>query len=111
MRKREELHKVVASPFGLVICQRAGMAGKCKVIRCAHNLSELLTDRKGAVNMKLDSMPSGYPSYCRGIRKMSVKNFLVYYLIDKEKKIVRIAAVIRGQSDQIAICRICHYME
>lgn len=33
---------------------------------------------------------------------MPVKNFLVYYLIDEEKKAVWVTAVIYGRRDQIA---------
>ena len=33
---------------------------------------------------------------------MPVKNFLVYYLVDEEKKVVWITAVIYGRRDQIA---------
>ena len=57
---------------------------------------------------KLDFMPSRYPLaeeepwHTKGIRKMSVKNFLVYYLVDEEKKAVWITAVIYGRRDQIA---------
>lgn len=56
----------------------------------------------------LDSMPWRYPLAdeepwrTKGIRKMPVKNFLVYYLIDEEKKTVWITAVIYGRRDQIA---------
>lgn len=57
---------------------------------------------------KLDSMPSKYPLtkeepwHTKGIRKMPVKNFLVYYLVDEEKKVVWVIAVIYGRRDQIA---------
>ena len=57
---------------------------------------------------KLDSMPSRYPLIeeepwrTKGIRKMPVKNFLVYYLVDEEKKTVWVTAVIYGRRDQIA---------
>lgn len=57
---------------------------------------------------KLDSMPSRFPLTeeeswrTKGIRKMPVKNFLVYYLVDEEKKIVWVTAVIYGRRDQIA---------
>ncbi|WP_434311008.1 type II toxin-antitoxin system RelE/ParE family toxin [Hominifimenecus sp. rT4P-3] len=55
----------------------------------------------------LDSMPARYPlteeepwrTY--GIRKMTVKNFFVYYLIDEEKKIVSVTAVIYRRRDQL----------
>ena len=58
--------------------------------------------------LKLDSLPSRYslieeePWRTRGIRKMPVKNFLVYYLIDEEKKTVWITSVIYGRRDQTA---------
>ena len=57
---------------------------------------------------KLDSMPLRYPLTeeepwrTKGIRKMLVKNFLVYYLVDEEKKVVWITAVIYGRRNQIA---------
>lgn len=41
------------------------------------------------------------PWHTKGIRKMPVKNFLVYYLVDEEKKVVWITAVIYGRRDQI----------
>ena len=56
---------------------------------------------------KLDSLPSRYPLteeepwHTKGIRKMPVKNFLVYYQVDKEKKVVWVTAVIYGRRDQI----------
>ena len=57
---------------------------------------------------KLKSMPSRYPLTeeepwrTEGIRKMPVKNFLVYYLVDEEKKVVWVTAVIYGRRDQIS---------
>ena len=57
---------------------------------------------------KLDTMPSRYPLtdeepwHTKGIRKMPVKNFLVYYLVNEKKKAVWITAVIYGRRDQIA---------
>ena len=60
---------------------------------------------------KLDSMPSRYPFieeepwHTKGIRRMPVKNFLIYYLVDEEKKAVWVTAVIYGRRDQIsALC-------
>ena len=41
------------------------------------------------------------PWYTKGIHKMPFKNFLVYYLIDEDKKAVWITAVIYGRRDQI----------
>ena len=57
---------------------------------------------------ELDSMPSRYPLIeeepwrTKGIRKMLVKNFLVYYLVDEENKTVWVTAVIYGRRDQIS---------
>ncbi len=57
---------------------------------------------------ELQSMPSRYPLteeelwHDRGIHKMPVKNFLVYYLIDEENKSVTVTAVIYGRRDQLA---------
>ena len=57
---------------------------------------------------KLDFMPSRYtlaeeePWHTNGIHKMPFKNFLIYYLIDEDKKAVWITAVIYEQRDQIA---------
>ncbi len=57
---------------------------------------------------KLDTMPSRYPLtdeepwHTKGIRKMPVKNFLIYYLVNEKKKAVWITAVIYGRRDQIA---------
>lgn len=57
----------------------------------------------------LNSMPSRYPLTeeepwrTRGMRKMSVKNFFVYYLIDVDQKKVFVTAVIYGRRDQTAV--------
>lgn len=57
---------------------------------------------------KLNSMPSRYPLteeepwHMKGIHKMPVKNFLVYYLIDEERKAVWVTAVIYERRDQIS---------
>ncbi len=60
---------------------------------------------------KLDSMPSRYPLteeepwHTKGIRRMPVKNFLVYYLVDEERKTVWVTAAIYGRRDQISALR------
>jgi toxin ParE1/3/4 len=57
---------------------------------------------------ELNFMPSRYPLTdeepwrTNGIRKMPVKNFLVYYLIDEESETVSVTAVIYGRRDQLA---------
>ena len=56
----------------------------------------------------LNSMPVRFPLteeepwHTYGMRKMTVKNFLVYYLIAEEKKAVTVMAVIYGRRDQLA---------
>lgn len=56
----------------------------------------------------LNSMPARFPLieeepwHTYGVRKMTVKNFLVYYLIDEEGKTVSITAVIYGRRNQLA---------
>ena len=56
----------------------------------------------------LNSMPSRYPLTdeepwrTKGIHKMPVKNFLVYYLIDKEKKNVSVTTVVYGRRGQLS---------
>ena len=37
----------------------------------------------------------------KGIRKLNVKGFLVYYLVDEERKTVTVTAVVYGRRDQI----------
>ena len=60
---------------------------------------------------KLDFMPSRYPLTeeepwrTKKIRKMTVKNFLVYYLVDEENKTVWVTAVIYGRRDRISALR------
>lgn len=55
----------------------------------------------------LNFMPTRYPLteeepwHTYGVHKMTVKNFLVYYLIDEEKKAVTVTAVIYGRRDQL----------
>ena len=79
-------------------------------------LQEPKTARKWADTLqseiqKLDSMPARYPLTeeepwrTKGIRKMTVKNFLVYYLVDEERKTVWVTAVIYGRRDQISALR------
>lgn len=59
----------------------------------------------------LNSMPLRYPLteeepwHTYGIRKMPVKNFLVYYLVDNEEKRVSVTAVVYGRRDQLTALR------
>lgn len=56
---------------------------------------------------KLDAMPSRYPLTeeepwrARGIHRMPVKHFLVYFLVDEEEQVVWVTAVIYGRKDQV----------
>lgn len=56
----------------------------------------------------LSSMPNRYsltdeePWHSRGIRKLPVKGFVVYYLVNDVSKTVTVTAVIYGRRDQIA---------
>ncbi len=47
-------------------------------------------------NPKIDEQPWGN----RGVRKLIVKNYYVYYIIFESEKIVKVIAVIYGKSDQ-----------
>ena len=59
----------------------------------------------------LSTMPARYPLteeepwHTEGIHKMSVENFLVYYWIDEEKKIVWITASVYARRDQLRVLR------
>lgn len=56
----------------------------------------------------LNFMPSRYPLTdeepwrTKGIHKLTVKNFLVYYLVEEETKTVSVTAVVYGRRDQLA---------
>ena len=59
----------------------------------------------------LSTMPARYPLteeepwHTEGVHKMSVENFLVYYWIDEEKKIVWITAIVYARRDQLRVRR------
>ena len=59
----------------------------------------------------LSTMPARYPLTeeepwrTEGVHKMSVENFLVYYWIDEEKKIVWITAIVYARRDQLRVLR------
>lgn len=61
--------------------------------------------------LTLDTLPSRYPLteeepwHTKGIRKMIVKGFSVYYLVNEDKKVVTVTAVIYGKRDQINTLR------
>lgn len=59
----------------------------------------------------LSTMPARYPLteeepwHTEGVHKMSVENFLVYYWIDEEKRIVWITAIVYARRDQLRVLR------
>lgn len=65
------------------------------------------TDTLQLAISKLDSMPSRFPLTeeepwrTKGIHKMPVQNFLIYYLIDEDRHIVWISAVIYERRERI----------
>ena len=66
----------------------------------------LLNDLKTAI-IKLGVLPKRYslideePWRSEGVRKIVVKNFLVYYWVDDERNKVQVTAVIYSKRDQI----------
>lgn len=66
----------------------------------------LLDDLKASI-LKLSVLPKKYPLIeeepwrSEGVRKIVVKNFLVYYWIDEEYNKVQVTAVIYSKRDQI----------
>ena len=59
----------------------------------------------------LRAMPCRYPLteeepwHTKGIRKMTVENFLVYYFVDEDNRIVSVLAVVYGKRDQLAVLK------
>ena len=59
----------------------------------------------------LSTMPARFsvvkeePWLSRGYRKMVVKNFVVYYYVDGERRIVWVTAVIYGRRDQLDVLK------
>ena len=59
----------------------------------------------------LSSMPNRFPLteeqpwHERGIRKLNVKGFFVYYLVNEEGKTVTVTAVVYGRRDQIGVLK------
>lgn len=66
----------------------------------------LLDDLKASI-LKLSVLPKKYPLIeeepwrSEGVRKIVVKNFLVYYWIDEEYNKIQVTAVIYSKRDQI----------
>lgn len=79
----------------------------------SHSLQEPVIARRWSDHLEkeirsLKQHPARYPLtpeepwHSHGIRKMIVKNFFVYYLIDEVKEQVAVTAVVYGRRDQIA---------
>ena len=73
----------------------------------AHAASNTLLDKMEDSIMKLSSFPERFqlvdeePWQTEGIRKLVVKNFLVYYWVDKINMKVQVTAVIYERRNQI----------
>lgn len=89
---------------------------RAAVAYISHTLLEPNTARRWANALQkgiasLDSMPGRYPLtreepwQTNGVHRMPFKNFLVYYLIDDEEKVVTVTAVIYGRRDQLSALR------
>lgn len=79
----------------------------------SHSLQEPVIARRWAEYLEkeirsLKRHPARYPLiseepwHTRGIRKMIVKNFFVYYLVEESTQQVAIMAVVYGRRDQVA---------
>ncbi len=79
----------------------------------SHSLQEPVIARRWSDHLEkeirsLKQHPARYPLtpeepwHSHGIRKMIVKNFFIYYLIDEAKEQVAVTAVVYGRRDQIA---------
>lgn len=79
----------------------------------SHSLQEPVVARRWSDHLEkeirsLKQHPVRYPLtpeepwHSHGIRKMIVKNFFVYYLIDEAKEQVAVTAVVYGRRDQTA---------
>lgn len=74
---------------------------------CAPGTASAVMQRIESAIMSLDQLPNRYPlvdtdvSSQKGVRRMLVrKNYIVYYLVDNQNRIVHILAVTYARSDQ-----------
>ena len=73
----------------------------------ATDAADNLLDKMKAEITKLSSFPKKYalideePWRTEGVRKIVVKNFLIYYWVDDENNRVQVTAVIYSRRDQI----------
>ena len=64
-----------------------------------------------AAILALDTLPNRYPLveeepwHTKNIRKMVIKGFIVYYLVNENKNVVTVTAVIYERRDQINALR------
>lgn len=69
------------------------------------------SDRIKKEILSLDHMPLRYslvdeePWRAKGIHKMTIENFIVYYWVNEETATVWVTAVVYGRRDQIAVLR------
>lgn len=77
----------------------------------APDVARKWSDRVKKEIASLGSMPRRYPLTdeepwrTEGIHKMPVENFLVYYWIDEDAKIVWVTAIVYGRRDQLNMLR------
>ncbi len=99
-------YKVKITPFAL-----SQLSETVKYISeelCVPEIAQKWLDTLHSSIGSLSAMPKRFPLVeeqpwrDRGIRKLIVKGFLVYYLIDEAKKTVTVAAVVYGRRDRIA---------
>lgn len=74
---------------------------------CAPEAANILADKMEKAMLTLSELPQKYvlldeePWRTEGVRKMIVKNFLIYFWIDEENDKVQVMAIIYNKRDQI----------
>ena len=74
---------------------------------CAPEAANILADKIEKAMLTLSELPQKYalldeePWRTEGVRKMIVKNFVIYFWIDEENDKVQVMAIIYNKRDQI----------
>ena len=75
---------------------------------CVSDVASAWLERMEQAVLSLETMPARYalvdemPWRLRGIRKMPVENFIVYYTVAEEQSAVSVVAVIYGHRNQLS---------
>lgn len=79
------------------------IASKLKALDAVLNLLDALEDAISSLSEfpQRIALTEEEPWHSYGIRKMPVKNFLVYFWIDEEHLKVQVTAVVYGKRDQV----------